>query len=162
MWLKTEDYHPINQGKLPSGVVDRIKVGAELDIGVYSMEIVELCAAQQEIENIETVSESLRSEVSTCTTNMKRPQPSHPLQEEDRSMVSKRSRSIIIDPSLLAVLKPHQLEAVSFLLDRLTSPACNMTPDDPPTGAILADDVGTGETLVGLAVLHTLTRHYSC
>ncbi|MGA1199598.1 MAG: SNF2-related protein [Candidatus Latescibacterota bacterium] len=42
-------------------------------------------------------------------------------------------------------LFPHQVEGVAFLLGRRR--------------AILADDMGTGKTLVGLSVIWALCRH---
>lgn len=72
------------------------------------------------------------------------------------------AKDIEIESSLLAVLRPHQLEAVQFLLSRMSAGVEDMREGDPTTGAILADDVGTGKTLVGLTTLHSLTRHYHC
>jgi DNA repair and recombination RAD54-like protein len=66
-----------------------------------------------------------------------------------------------IEASMLAMMKPHQLEAVEFIISRLTSSTLACTTDEPSTGVILADDVGTGKTLVGLVSVYTLTRYYN-
>ena len=66
---------------------------------------------------------------------------------------------VSIEPKHLKLLKPHQVEGVNFLLACLTR---SQIPSDAlPTGAILADDVGTGKTLIGLIAMHTLTRHFN-
>ena len=66
---------------------------------------------------------------------------------------------VCIDPKHLKLLKPHQVEGVNFLLACLTR--SQLSPDALPTGAILADDVGTGKTLIGLITIYTLTRHFN-
>lgn len=72
------------------------------------------------------------------------------------------------DTALNTILRPHQLQAVHFLLLRLLGEdveqpndqqAEDMNSDIPLTGAILADDMGTGKTLTALAVLWCLCRH---
>lgn len=55
-----------------------------------------------------------------------------------------------IDSTLTNVLRPHQLEAVLFLLKRLVEEDEYKAQSDyslsiPLTGAILADDMGTGK-----------------
>jgi SNF2 family DNA or RNA helicase len=77
------------------------------------------------------------------------------------------------DESLLPMMRPHQIAAARFLLLRLLgedhssitkqpiSPPDRKTQeiDIPLTGAILADDVGTGKTLTALSVLWALCRN---
>ena len=68
-----------------------------------------------------------------------------------------------MDPELEKILRPHQLHALQFLIPRLLGvELTGDTPDPsgiPLTGAILADDMGTGKTLTALAVLWCLCRH---
>ena len=94
-----------------------------------------------------------------------------------------------LDPALSAVMRPHQLSAATFLLARLlgeevtadsvdaqaqseatsSSSSSSMSADATSadatvikvltTGAILADDMGTGKTLTALSVLWALVRH---
>jgi SNF2 family DNA or RNA helicase len=76
------------------------------------------------------------------------------------------------DQSLLPFMRPHQIAAARFLLLRLlgedhssvikqskSQAAGNQGLDIPLTGAILADDVGTGKTLSALSVLWALCRN---
>ena len=58
----------------------------------------------------------------------------------------------LIPPNLLTILQPHQLEAVNFLLQRLlpdhtpsTTSNASVSERLMQTGAILADDMGTGK-----------------
>ncbi len=55
-----------------------------------------------------------------------------------------------IDKLLLKVMRPHQIEATKFLLNRLKDNNNNNTPNSyefPLTGAVLADEMGTGKVL---------------
>lgn len=96
--------------------------------------------------------------------------------EEMSSIAETESRLFTqyFDPALAAVLRPHQLEAVKFLLPRLLGeeisqpieldenylpPQQSRDSGIPLTGAVLADDMGTGKTLTALAVLWCLCRH---
>eukprot|EP01038_Epipyxis_sp_PR26KG_P005214 gene5214-7254_t len=61
-------------------------------------------------------------------------------------------------------LRPHQFDACTFILANLLGTSESI-PNDllfPLTGAILADDMGTGKTLVGITVATALCRKLSC
>ena len=87
-------------------------------------------------------------------------------QSTDNTLFSK-----YYDTSLTSILRAHQLRAVQFLVPRLLGQEVSTTGDPneispeagdsdiPLTGAILADDMGTGKTLTALAVLWCLCRH---
>ena len=62
-----------------------------------------------------------------------------------------------LDHILLKLLKPHQLKAFEFITERLFAEVAASSL--PWTGAILADDMGTGKTLTSLAVVHSLCKH---
>ena len=77
-------------------------------------------------------------------------------------------RQCFLDPVLLRSMRSYQIEAASFLLNRLQDGTCRLHPGVsasslnsgiPLTGAILADDMGTGKTLVGISVIWALCRH---
>ncbi len=57
-------------------------------------------------------------------------------------------------PKVWNSLHGHQHDALKFLFDRLT--AAEMT------GAILADDMGTGKTCIGIMISWIMARHYQC
>lgn len=59
-----------------------------------------------------------------------------------------------ITSQLWGKLHPHQHEAVRFLIDRLTCGGSN--------GAILADDMGTGKTCIGIITSWILIRSMQC
>jgi DNA repair and recombination RAD54-like protein len=69
------------------------------------------------------------------------------------------------DSDLTSILRPHQLEGLRFLLPRLLGEEpgdrAESAAEDaaPVTGAILADDMGTGKSLTALAALWCLCRH---
>ena len=73
-----------------------------------------------------------------------------------------RTEKVEITVGLLKQMKSHQIEAANFVL-RLLSQSSDTIDwlNEPSTGAILADDVGTGKTLVGLVVMYSLTRHFN-
>lgn len=86
---------------------------------------------------------------------------SDPIMVTSQSHQQKKAHSerVCIDPKHLKLLKPHQVEGVNFLLACLTR---SQIPSDAlPTGAILADDMGTGKTLIGLITIYTLTRRFN-
>lgn len=60
---------------------------------------------------------------------------------------------IVLDPTLTRIMRRHQIEAGEFLLGRL------LNEKETRRGAILADDMGTGKTLVALSVMWALCRH---
>ena len=71
-----------------------------------------------------------------------------------------------IDSTLLQKMRQHQVEATKFLLDRLMGKQQHLLNGLPAklspefvTGAILADEMGTGKTLVGISVIWSLCRH---
>ena len=73
--------------------------------------------------------------------------------------------SIVVPPSILKVLRPHQTEGVAFFWNCLTgaSPALQEAARDcgtstPLAGGILADEMGLGKTLVTIATLFALHR----
>lgn len=65
-----------------------------------------------------------------------------------------------LDEALLCKMRPHQVDAATFLLGRLLGVDTDIvsSTDIPVTGAILADAVGTGKTLTSLSVLWALIR----
>lgn len=86
------------------------------------------------------------------------------LLQENRGVALKsrkqaRTEGLCIDPKHLKILKPHQVEGVEFLMSCLTR--SQLVEDALPSGAILADDVGTGKTLIGIITMFTLTRHFN-
>ena len=92
----------------------------------------------------------------------------------DDARTKKHTTGVSVDPLLDAVMRPHQKEAAAFLISKLQGDAASMVapaaaeqevdhiPTLPWTGAILADDMGTGKTLVGIAVLWAFCRHGRC
>ena len=79
-------------------------------------------------------------------------------------------RSSLVDPAVRQKLRIHQLQACDFVLDRLFPEAFSVQPSTleqnpfvvPQTGAIIADDVGTGKTFVALSIIFTLCKSKSC
>lgn len=59
-----------------------------------------------------------------------------------------------ISNSLWTKLHHHQHEAISFLVSRITA--------GEDTGAILADDMGTGKTCIGIMTSWIMVRSFQC
>lgn len=74
----------------------------------------------------------------------------------DNDQPSKKQRvDSLIDPSVLGLMRPHQIAAANFILDRLLS----VSEDSfPLTGAVLADEMGTGK--VG-DLIRCLSPHFA-
>ena len=64
----------------------------------------------------------------------------------------------LLDISLKNNMQKHQIVAVEFILSRLVGNDFSFN----QTGAILADDMGTGKTLIGIAVVQAICRLYTC
>lgn len=65
---------------------------------------------------------------------------------ESEPPIKKHKSDSLIDPSVTGLLRPHQVTAANFILERLLSSTDGT--DDYPfplTGAILADEMGTGK-----------------
>lgn len=93
-------------------------------------------------------------------------------------------RKVVLDRMFLSRMRAHQVRAAEFLIEKLmayasadslsssSSDATDSTKSssswqpqlDPAllTGAILADDMGTGKTLVALAVIWSICRQRAC
>lgn len=63
------------------------------------------------------------------------------------------SRPVEVDPRLVAVLRPHQREGVSFIYECLLGIRNNAH-----YGALLADEMGLGKSLMTIAVIWTLLK----
>eukprot|EP01035_Chromulina_nebulosa_P032415 gene32415-43307_t len=59
-------------------------------------------------------------------------------------------------------LRPHQIEAVQFILERLEDRGSKGIDQLRPTGAILADDMGTGKSLIALTTAWSIFKKHSC
>ena len=75
--------------------------------------------------------------------------------------------AVKVDRQLAVLLRPHQVEGVQYMYDRLMGRAKASKEDDsaeetpallPPTGCILAHEMGLGKSLQALALLYTLLR----
>ena len=75
-----------------------------------------------------------------------------------------------LDQSLILQMRPHQIEGAMFILDLLLGKKQVNNDEDKDlnldlsvmSGAILADEMGTGKTLTSLSVLWSLCRHGRC
>ena len=62
---------------------------------------------------------------------------------------------VVLDPQLSKALRPHQVEGVKFLYERVMGMRSD---DDKGKGAILADEMGLGKTLQTIALILTLMK----
>ncbi|KAJ1033828.1 hypothetical protein NDA16_000038 [Ustilago loliicola] len=83
---------------------------------------------------------------------MKRPDPAHQnkYNEKKRPIVD-----VVLDPQLAKALRPHQVEGVKFLYERVMGMHGNA---EKGQGAILADEMGLGKTLQTIALILTLAK----
>lgn len=66
---------------------------------------------------------------------------------------------VVLDPDLVRVLRPHQIEGVKFLYEAVTGmSSLEHGHATPGQGAILADDMGLGKTLQTITLAVTLLR----
>lgn len=61
---------------------------------------------------------------------------------------------VVVNPILSEALRPHQVEGVKFLYERVTG----ITDVNGQKGAILADEMGLGKTLQTITLIETLLR----
>ncbi|KAK6464988.1 P-loop containing nucleoside triphosphate hydrolase protein [Scheffersomyces coipomensis] len=69
------------------------------------------------------------------------------------SLASSEIVEVLIDPHLASKLRPHQVEAVTFLYECLMG-----FRDYKGTGSLLADEMGLGKTLTTIALIWTLYK----
>jgi len=60
-----------------------------------------------------------------------------------------------VEPTLASALRPHQVEGVKWLYEKVMGMNAGTSEDDG-MGAILADEMGLGKTLQTIALLHTM------
>lgn len=145
LWLKDSTRRTLRKGSVARLELPKINSGTELRLAGYLIQVLVL---EQTQGPEETVTEK---ENQVQVPDRKR--HCEGATDDDSSIA--KVKEMKIDAGLLKLLKPHQVEAVHFVLRCLTRA-------EGPTGALLADDMGTGKTLAGLAALHTLTRHFTC
>ncbi|CDU25206.1 related to RAD54-DNA-dependent ATPase of the Snf2p family [Sporisorium scitamineum] len=86
---------------------------------------------------------------------MKRPDESH---QQRYNPKGRPIVDVVLDPQLTKALRPHQVEGVKFLYERVMGMHAD---GEKGQGAILADEMGLGKTLQTIALILTLMKQ-SC
>lgn len=166
LWLKNRQKQTVNKGKVGDDVMKLITAernSKKIMVGGFDIIIQEEIA--RKIVDVEN------SAVCNQATTI----------DEDQPILKKSKQEVVInnpivvetgpsiDPVLEKVMRPHQLYGAKFLLDKLLGVHNNRERTDIErslcidlsivTGAILADEMGTGKSLTGLCVLWALCRN---
>lgn len=83
---------------------------------------------------------------------MKRPDEAH---QEKYNTKKRPIVDVVLDPQLAKALRPHQVEGVKFLYERVMGMHGNA---EKGQGVILADEMGLGKTLQTIALILTLAK----
>eukprot|EP01041_Mallomonas_annulata_P008816 gene8816-18247_t len=180
LWLKDDKKVTIRKGKVGKDMVESLSTTDTVtSCGRYiihnQMEIFNINSTSVNSADINTKyqnKENLlmnRSQVNDVTQNKK-------IKMEESDLTQKSL--FTIDDTVKSLLKPHQIVAAEFLINRLrgrdptqtlpeaTNDISNLeqqTSSGPlVTGAILADEMGTGKTLTALSVLWTFCKYGRC
>jgi hypothetical protein len=158
VWLKNSSNVTIKKGAVSIDFITSLELGKSFPCLGYLVTIVkerESRESKEDVHNSEGI--STRSVVSATAIESSTTQI---VSETDTIPLSRRAQ---LDHCLLRVMKPHQIQAATFILKRLLddNESDNNTSNHsiPQTGAILADDVGTGKTLIAISVIWALCRH---
>ncbi len=169
LWLKNRHKQTVNKGKVGDDIMKLITAernDKKIMVGGFDIIIQEEIA--RKIVDVENSAE-LCNQVSVTTIDENQPILKKSKQEVaiDNPIVAETGPSI--DPLLEKVMRPHQLNGAKFLLDKLLGVHNNRERTDIEkslcidlsivTGAILADEMGTGKSLTGLCVLWALCRN---
>ena len=165
-WLQNSKKETIRKGIFPKDVRDSIYVGNILTCAGYTIKVLsELDRKGTLVENTDKI--LITQQVSNCDKKRKNSDVNTLSLENTKNA----KVSIHLDIELQKMMRPHQIEGATFLLSRLLG-GCNdrnancdlidkdiISVDLPlVTGAILADEMGTGKTLTSLAVLWSICR----
>lgn len=149
IWLKNEASITIRKGQIPKALFCTIKSGLRFPCGSYMVTVL-----KEKGRTTNTASDSFIKKDDPSTAEVKSSSESN-VKIEMQSTSSKVLPSL--DSVLIRSMKPHQIEAANFILKRFND---LILPNHlPETGAILADDVGTGKTLVAISVVWAMCRH---
>ena len=168
LWLKNRQKETINKGKVGDNVMKLITVESnnkKIMLGGFDIIIHEEIARKiVEVEN----------NVDLCNTTELAADENQPLLKKTKHEVAIDNPVSIttgpsMDPVLEKVMRPHQLEGAKFLLDKLLGVHNDRERTDIEkslcidlsivTGAILADEMGTGKSLTALCVLWAICRN---
>lgn len=147
------------------GVISLGMYEAEIDTEMSRQEVLTMCGGPEDkdepgLESSETPPKPLirapdrpRKKVKKTVENSKSPATEDiPGIQLPRGNIP-NEKSVVIDPQLTKVLRPHQRDGVSFLYE------CIMGFKVPNyKGALLADEMGLGKTLMTIALIWTLLR----
>jgi hypothetical protein len=176
VWLKNNKGVTIRKGCVSESFIAKLDTGDGLTCAGYMIRILYGNDIQQQQALPVDTEEPSRSEqqlntqpISTSTlVKVKVPHVDSLTNVPAAADTFVPSQKAFLDPVLLRSMRSYQVEAASFLLNRLQDGPCSMHSSAcssslnggiPLTGAILADDMGTGKTLVGLSVIWALCRH---
>jgi hypothetical protein len=146
VWLKDKNKATIRKGAVAVDFVEELVVGKTISCAGYSIIILSEVL-------IPTKSTCQESALTNALTEPAIEDIVHPLPLSRNQENS--TKRVFLDPSLMRVMRKYQIEAAEFLLRRLQN--ANDQPNSIPlTGAILADEMGTGKTLSALAAISAL------
>ena len=158
VWLKNESKLTVRKGKVGPDFITQLVCGSTIRVADYSIKVLKDVSKnkyneEKQTDSTRTVStpaDQTDAGTGSCTSitgsdSRNRPMPT--------------STIAFLDPVLMRSMRPYQIQAAEFLLRRLQDVDGTSTTGIPLTGAVLADDMGTGKTLVGLSVLWALCRH---
>jgi SNF2 family DNA or RNA helicase len=170
IWLKNNEKVTIRKGSVNESFLAKLDTREVLTCAGYKIRILfesESHRVKSSAPSNPSSSDKLASESSCSAVPEVRVVSSLPAAEEETNSTP-FSQKAFLDPVLLRSMRSYQIEAAAFLLNRLQDGPCSLHPsipasrlnsDLPLTGAILADDMGTGKTLVGLSAVWALCRH---
>lgn len=184
MWLKDANKVTLRKGVVSAQIMSSICEAASIVAAGYDIRIIKAVdktlsvttAAPKKSNDVEKENSSIPSSVPPSSASdaeahstSSLPAPTATLETTDRDPAPPRPS---LDQSLISSMRPHQVTAANFLLARLLGEDVNDEPAIPTTtrppissmrllttGAILADDMGTGKTLTAIAVMWALIRH---
>lgn len=152
VWLKDRQKKTVRKGKVGPDFCSQLICGAVIRVAGFTIKVVKEWAERECTQTKEDKTEKMSVDfMSNCN-------PNTPASQNPDVITHSIA---LLDPVLMRVMRPYQIEAANFILRRLqdTKGEEGKNASVPLTGAILADDMGTGKTLVGLSVLWALCRH---
>ncbi len=164
VWLKNDKKETIRKGAVSEEflkdllvVASAPRAGSFIDVAGYSIEI--LNEKEKKVLPNNTKENSINTSNVVSTDDL----PGN-IQTDPILSVAAQPQ---LDHVLMRSMKVHQIEAAKFILNRLLDDPAGAAKDNravscshiPLTGAVLADDMGTGKTLVAIAVVWALVRH---
>ena len=175
-WLQNSKKETIRKGVFPKDIRESVYVGNTLTCAGYTIKVLSELGKKDSVTrqgNLNKTSEMTNSKQKECYQVSNLAQKRKIIDDYALSNFNTKNAkvSIHLDSELQKMMRPHQIEGATFLLSRLLGGCndqnanCDLIDKDIMsvdlslvTGAILADEMGTGKTLTSLAVLWSICR----